>query len=89
VLLFIFSILLCTVLGVCAAIVIIVIFIQLDHIIRRHDQPLVFADISFLVSDSATVKLVSGMISGFRREMAVNCALLGCYAACSGNFLLS
>jgi hypothetical protein len=48
-----------------------------------------FADISFLVSDSATVKLVSGMISGFRRQMAWNCALLGCYAACSGNFLLN
>jgi hypothetical protein len=26
-------------------------------------------------------------ISGFRREMGENCALLGHYAACSGNFL--
>ena len=28
-----------------------------------------------------------GMISGFRREVAENCALLGYYAACSGNLL--
>ena len=27
------------------------------------------------------------MISDFRREVDVNCALLGCYAASSGNFL--
>jgi len=69
--------------------VLIVIFIHLDHIIQRHDQLFVFADISFLVSDSAIVKLVSGMISGFRHDMAGNCALLVCFADCSGNFLLS
>jgi len=27
------------------------------------------------------------MISGSRREVAENCALLGCYTASSGNFL--
>ena len=27
------------------------------------------------------------MISGFRREVAENCALLGCYTAISGNLL--
>jgi hypothetical protein len=27
------------------------------------------------------------LISGFRREVAENCALPGCYAASSGNFL--
>ena len=29
------------------------------------------------------------MISGFRREVGENCALLGYYAASSGNFLLT
>jgi hypothetical protein len=29
------------------------------------------------------------VISGFRREVAENCALLGCYAASSGNSLLT
>jgi hypothetical protein len=29
------------------------------------------------------------VISGFRREADENCALLGCYAASSGNFLLA
>jgi len=27
------------------------------------------------------------VVSGFRREVDENCALLGCYAASSGNFL--
>jgi len=27
------------------------------------------------------------VISGFRREADWNCALLGCYAACSGDFV--
>ena len=27
------------------------------------------------------------MVSNFRREVDENCALLGCYAASSGNFL--
>ena len=31
---------------------------------------------------------VVGVISGFRREVHENCALLGCYAPRSGEFLL-
>jgi hypothetical protein len=37
----------------------------------------------WLLSDGMEICLVVG----FRRDVHENCALLGCYAACSGNFL--
>jgi len=42
--------------------------------------------LSFRRKQSSYLKCV---ILGFRREEDENCALLGCYAASSGNFLLT
>jgi len=45
-------------------------------------------DTFFLVEPAVSVvRLFECVISGFCREVAENCALLGYYAASSGNFL--
>ena len=46
-----------------------------------------FTKFSVTVTSSATPVPTSCLISGFRREVDDNCALLAYYAASSGNFL--
>jgi len=41
----------------------------------------------FYLIVSSLIRSVLCVISGFRREVDENCALLGCYAVSSGNFL--